>query len=179
MTRKLDGLSLHSALQLLLNDLGLTYVIRDDTLVITSQEEGQRLARQGVIHADDVKRELEQSPAFRRRRRSSRRPCRIPLNSISMQRRFGLAVDFIKTRYGIPIELDTRELDNVDDRIFDARCTLRKGVKLASALDKMLVPLGLTYVAAGEYILITAPENGPQGGQRQGSESHKSGYPRT
>ena len=64
-------------------------------------------------------------------------------------------VKFIKDRHGIPIELDWREIDNGGVGT-DARCTLNvRGVKLASALDKLVGDLGLTYVVEGEYILIT------------------------
>jgi hypothetical protein len=158
VTRVLDGISLHSALQLTLNDLGMTYVIQDENLVITSQDEGERLARQGLIYADDVKRELEQNPAFHRRCAKLTKTLQdTTLLDFDAAPLF-LAVNFIRTRYAISIEVDTRELDDINDRIIEARCTFKKGVKLTSALDKMLAPLGLTYVDCGEYILVTAPK---------------------
>ena len=41
ITRNLRGISLRSALRLLLKDLGLTYVVRDEVLLITSPEEAE------------------------------------------------------------------------------------------------------------------------------------------
>lgn len=154
VTRKLDGLSLHSVLQLVLSDLASAYVIRDDTLVITSEKESRRLAQQGVIHADDVKRELERSPAFRRKKAKIVSDLE-DLTQIEFRATpLGKAIDSIQKRHGIAIEIDVRELDNVGIRD-DVPCTLSvKGVKLATALDKLLGDLGLTYVVENEYILI-------------------------
>lgn len=156
ITRVLKGVTLHSALQLILTDLGITYVIRDGTLVITTREESRRLAQQGGIHAEDVKRELEKSPAFRRKNakivKSLQGSTQIEFNAAYLTS----VVDFITKRHGIPIEFDTRELDNLGVETL-APCTLSvKGVKLATALDKLVGDLGLTYVVEGEYILITA-----------------------
>ena len=42
VTRNLKGISLRSALRLILKDLGLTYIIRDEVLLITSSEEAEK-----------------------------------------------------------------------------------------------------------------------------------------
>ena len=49
MTREMAGISLHSALRLLLADLGLTYVCRGEVLYVTTLEEAQRLVHEDVI----------------------------------------------------------------------------------------------------------------------------------
>ena len=41
VTKKLSGVTLRSALKLLLRDLGLTYVIKDEVLQITTPEEAE------------------------------------------------------------------------------------------------------------------------------------------
>jgi hypothetical protein len=162
VTQMLKGsISLHSSLQLVLSDMDSTYVIRDDTLVITSQVEAQRLARQGVIHADDVKRELEQSPAFRRKKAKIvdhlEDLTQIEFKATPLYK----LVDSIQERHGVVIVRDDRAICDVWDD--EPRCTLSvKGVKLATALHKLVGDLGLRYVVEGEYILITvAKEHAP------------------
>ena len=135
----------------------MTYVIRDDTLVITTEEENARLAQQGVIQADDVKRELERSPAFRRRNAKITKALQ-DTTPFEFTTALYTALELMQDRYGIAVEEDLRELDNVGVGD-DARCTLSvKGVKLATALEKLVGDLGMAYVVEGEYILITAPK---------------------
>lgn len=159
VTKSYRGITLHSVLRLVLGQLALTYVLRDDALVITTEEEGRRLAQQGVVGRDEVQRELTKSTAFtaaNRRIRSalqadSRMDAQAPLNNV---------VDFLEDQHEILIEIDERGLASVGVKP-DVICTLNlKQVPLASVLDKLLGELGLTYVVDDEVLLITAPKKG-------------------
>jgi beta-lactamase regulating signal transducer with metallopeptidase domain/Leucine-rich repeat (LRR) protein len=158
ITRNLKGITLHSALRLILAQLGLTYVICDDALVITTAEEGRRLAQQGVIMAEEVNREFEKS----RPDKSANLKIASALHD-DTQLHFTAApltkvVDFLRDQHAVPIEFDERGLAAVGVRP-DVPCTLdMKGLTLAAALNKLLGDLGLTYVVEDEVILITPPK---------------------
>ncbi len=59
ITRRLQGISLRSALRLLLKELELTYLIRDDVLMITTVEEASRMAEIRVYDVADLLEENE------------------------------------------------------------------------------------------------------------------------
>ena len=48
------GVPLHAVLRTILDKRELTYVIGDDALIITTAEEGRRLAQQGMIGEEEV-----------------------------------------------------------------------------------------------------------------------------
>lgn len=157
VTRNMKGIALHIALQKILAEFGLTYVITDDALLITTAEEGQRLARQGTIGEEAVSRTFQKD-------------CRlVQVLQDEVRLRFTAiplpdAVDFLRMAYDIEIDIDRRALVAAGIRR-DVRCTLDvNDVPLASALQKMLGDLGLTYVVDvgddDEFITITAPKEG-------------------
>jgi hypothetical protein len=54
VTKNLKGISLRSALRLMLRDLGLTYVIRDEVLLITTPEEAELVVYRKVYDVSDL-----------------------------------------------------------------------------------------------------------------------------
>jgi len=158
VTHDVKGITLHSALRLMLGQLGLTYAIRDDALVITTVKEGQRLAQLGIINAEEVGREFENGWTFRR----FRDKCQIEL---LRNTRFQFTetplpdvVAFLKEQHDILFVVDQRALAAAGIQP-DVRCTLDvKDMPLGSALRKVLRDVGLTYVVEDEFILITKAE---------------------
>jgi hypothetical protein len=153
VTRNIKGIALHSALRMILTEMGLTYVIGEEALIITTAEEGQRLARQGKIGAEEVRREfLENSRImWRLRDEAQLQFIATPLED---------AVVFLETQHGISIGIDRPGLAAAGIQP-DVRCTVNvKGVPLATALRKLLGDAGLTYVVDDEGILITTPKKG-------------------
>jgi len=152
VTRNIKGIALHSALRMLLTEMGLTYVIGDDALIITASEEGRRLARQGSIDAEEVSREFQKNG----------RIIWVLRDEIQLQLTATPLVDavvLLNQQHGISIGIDHRRLAAAGIRP-DVRCTLDvKDVPLASALQKLLGDVGLTYVVEDERIVITTPEN--------------------
>jgi hypothetical protein len=49
VTQSIRSITLHSALRLTLGELGLSYVLRDDALVITTRQEARRLMQQARL----------------------------------------------------------------------------------------------------------------------------------
>lgn len=155
VTRNLKRVTLHSALRLILGQLGLTYVIRDEAVVITTAEEGRRSAHQGIIHADEVKREFEKRAVFRR----AKEKISSALREITQLEFIGTPladiVVFLRDQHDIAIEFDERGLAAVGVKT-DVRCTQNlKGVSLDQALTKLLGELGLTHAIDDEVLLIT------------------------
>jgi hypothetical protein len=54
VTRSVDGISLRSALRLILEDLDLTYVIQDEVLKITSKEKADEILTTRIYRVDDL-----------------------------------------------------------------------------------------------------------------------------
>jgi hypothetical protein len=54
ITKSLKGITLRSALRLMLRDLDLTYVVRDDVLLITTPEEAENMTYVRVYPVDDL-----------------------------------------------------------------------------------------------------------------------------
>jgi hypothetical protein len=59
VTRDLSSVSLRSALRLILRELGLTYVIRDEVLMITNKEEEENILGTRVYPSDLAPAQLE------------------------------------------------------------------------------------------------------------------------
>lgn len=68
VTQENKGITLASALRLMLGQLGLTYVVTDEEALIVTEEGGLRLIQQGAVGAEDVQRAMRNSPSFRRAR---------------------------------------------------------------------------------------------------------------
>jgi len=152
VTRNIKGIALHSALRMLLTEMALTYVIGDDALIITASEEGRRLARQSSIDADEVRREFLKNSRimWRLRDEAQLEFIATPLEDVMV---------FLEARHGISIGIDRTALSAAGIRP-DVRCTINvKGVPLASALQKLLGDVDLTYVVEDEGIVITTPKN--------------------
>jgi len=54
ITRKLKGISLRSALQLILRDFGLTYVVEDEVILITTQQRAKKMRKTRVYGIGDL-----------------------------------------------------------------------------------------------------------------------------
>ncbi len=166
VTQDLKGITLHSALRFMLGQLGLTYVIRDDALMITTVKEGLRLAQKGIINAQEVGRELEKRGAFRRSREKSQTELLRNVRFQFAETPLADVVAFLKEQHDILFVLDRRALAAAGIP-FDVRCTLDvNDMPLGSALQKLLGEVGLTYVVEDEFILITtakkvAPKEAP------------------
>jgi hypothetical protein len=136
--------------------LGLTYAIGDDALLITTVEEGQRLARQGVVNEEEARQVFGKQGVFRWQREKIQ-------TELSREATFQFAatplvdvVTQLNRQHDIAIEIDQRALVAAGIGP-DVRCTLEvEGVPLASALRTLLNKVGLTYVVDNEFIRITA-----------------------
>jgi len=172
VTQNLRGITLHSALRILLGRLELTYVIRDDALVITTVKEGQRLAQKGVINVEEVGREHDKRGIFRRSREKIQTELRKRTRLQFTETPLPDVVAFLKEQHDILFVVDQRALAEAGIQP-DVRCTLDvKDMPLGSALRKLLGEVGLTYVVEDEFILITTAKKnarvdapfGPNGG---------------
>ena len=67
-------------------------------------------------------------------------------------------VEFLKDNHNIPIEIDTKALDDVGLSTDVPVTRNLKGISLRSALRLMLRELDLTYMVRDEVLLITTPE---------------------
>ncbi len=143
VTRNIRGISLHSALVLMLRELGLTCARHDEFLVITTPREtefwGDALQRldspaekMDVVLKEDTRIEFRESP----------------LQDV---------VRFLCERHGIPIFLDLKALRAAKVDPATPVTENLKGISLRSGLLLMLRQLDLTCACQNEFLVITTP----------------------
>ena len=143
--------TLDSVLRLMLvGDLDLAYLIRNDGLLITTEPERPRLVRQGGI--DPAAYPMPRKAAATRRLAGVLKKT----GSLSVTNKpLGDALDVFAATYGCNIQRDGRRMNDAGVQM-DVPCTVTvKNFSLDSALRQLLTPLGLTYVIRDEVVLIT------------------------
>jgi len=74
----------------------------------------------------------------------------------------GEVVECFRREYGLSIDIDVRDLEEIAGLDLDAPVTLRLShVRLSTVLDLAMRPLGLTWFVGDESVLITAGEEEP------------------
>jgi hypothetical protein len=157
MTESVKGITLHSGLRLLLSKGRLSYVIRDDAFVITTEDEARRLMQQGVINAEEVEHEFAKQRNSIRDQRAAK-----TINVLLQNTRFQFTdapltnvVPKLVEQYDIPIEIDRARLARAGISP-DVRCTWNvQDVPLGIVLQKLLASVGLTYAVEQERLVIT------------------------
>ena len=142
----LNGVSLQSALRLLLRQLDLDYVIRDEVLFITTPREAAAM---------NVVQPTYRIPEMVAQEKGLAEALRQPTPLEFVETPLKDVVDYLKDFHHIEIQLDEKALKQagIDD---SASITInRKGVSLRSALSAMLDPLGLEFEIRDEVLLIT------------------------
>lgn len=71
-------------------------------------------------------------------------------------------VAFLRDQHDIPIELDTRSMDDVGLSVDTPLTRNIKGISLSSALQLLLRELDMTYVVHGEVLLLTTVDAAPK-----------------
>ncbi len=71
-------------------------------------------------------------------------------------------VAFLRDQHDIPIELDTRSMDDVGLSVDTPMTRNIKGISLSSALQLLLRNLDMTYVVHGEVLLLTTVDAAPK-----------------
>ncbi len=159
MTEAVQGITLHSGLRLLLSQSKLSYVVRDDALVITTKDEAQRLMQQGVINADEVEHEFAKQRNTSREQRAAKtvhalmQDTRCQITDTPLTK----AVTQLTAQTDIPVEFDRARLARAGISP-DVRCTLNvQDLPLGTVLRKLLSSAGLTYVVDCERLVIKPP----------------------
>ena len=159
MTRELGGLSLHSALRVLLGDLNLTHVVKQDVLWITTVDEAQRLLQKDAIDPATYWKSSQVAAASRKKLAEAlKKPIQVEFNRAPLWD----VIPSLRKVSGVEIHPDLRSLDYAG--LWDAhqggvRITLQlKDVPLESVLTQLVRNAGLRYVVDDDFILITSPK---------------------
>ncbi len=150
--------TLNSALQRMLDELDLTYVVRDGVLLLTTADEAQRLVGRGAIGADEVQRRQSRDPDFQARHATLVGKLQELTRLEFIETPLADVLAYLRDFHDIDLEMDRRSMASagVDE---DVPCTFNmQDVTLEAALETIIVRrLGLTYVVEDEYILIAGP----------------------
>ena len=144
----LPPVSFRSALNLILKPLNLTFVVRNEVLLITSNEEAAK-ADDLVSHWNPVGPELD---AERKIFRALSERGDVNFNAQPLS---GVMKYFTNT-FEIPIVLDVKAMDTLNITQDEPTTLNLPPVSFRSALNLILDPLGLTYVIENEILLITS-----------------------
>ena len=148
ITLELPAVSFRSALRLILNPLDLTFVIRNEVLLITSYEEAAK-AEDPISHWNPVGRERESERKIFQAL-SNRDEVNFngtPLSSV---------MKFFKENHQVPIVIYEKALEGVNITPDEPITLDLPAVSFRSALNLILEPLELTYVIENEVLLITS-----------------------
>ena len=154
MTRELKGVTLDSALRLILRDLNLEHLIRDGGLLITTDIRRDEAIHNGAL--EPAAYSLPNKAAAMRtilellKETGSFTLDRTPLSG---------ATDILAAKYGCRIQLDSRDLTDAGIPTDTLLTAVIKDGSLDSALQQVLRPHGLTYIVRDEVILIVADES--------------------
>ena len=152
VTRELKGVSLHSALALILDQLDLTYVISHGVLLITSPAESKRLVRQGAVIPDEAQVILGNQAVVEALGGSTQFEfIETPLADV---------VAYFREIHKINIEFDYRALAEVGIKPDVPVTRSLKDVTLHDALQLILSQLGLAHVVQHGILLITSERKG-------------------
>ncbi len=144
ITRAVSGMSLRSALHLILEPLNLDFTIRDEVLVITSASGAEaRLTAPGHSRsvANEINRKLDKKSGFDF--------LETPLSD---------ACDFISEEHNISIIIDGNALDEIGVATDEPITMSLDDVSLRSALHLILEPLDLAYTIHDEVLMITSAD---------------------
>ena len=148
ITLELPPVSFRSALRLILNPLELTFVIRNEVLLITSYEEAAKAA-DPISHWNPVGRERESE---RKIFRALSERCEVSFNGAALS----LVMKYFRNKYTVPIVIDEKALEGVNITSDEPITLELPAVSFRSALNLILDPLELTYVIENEVLLITS-----------------------
>lgn len=165
VSMKGNGITLGSALNLVLRPLNLRYVVRDEVVVVTSGAKGiQNLKSDAVISVVDS----GPSSAVSDFRNRSQLVMKIeealskPTEEILISATLEAAAGSLAEAHGITIIFDPKAVQEGAIAL-DSKVDLTfKGAKLSSALGLILEPLDLDYVIKNEVLLITTKINAEQ-----------------
>ena len=146
VTVTFKGVSLQSALRLLLRQLDLDYAIRDEVLFITTAREAA---------AFDPGQPDFKTPAMAANERRIAQALKSPTQMEFVETPLKDVVEYIEDLHKIGIQFDSKALKQagIDD---STPITFnRRGVSLRSALSAMLDALGLQFEIRDEVLLIT------------------------
>jgi hypothetical protein len=144
VTRSLKGITLRSALRLMLGPLDLAYVVKDEVLLITATRWTQttRPIELGTAHEAETRTkiqvELDSETSFEF--------TELPLTDV---------VKYLSDKHEIEIQLDSKVLEEASIGIDMPVTRSLRNITLRSALRLMLGPLDLAYVIKDEMLLIT------------------------
>jgi hypothetical protein len=151
---RMTSTALRSGLRLVLERFGLTYMVGDGYLLITTPSGAERWARgPAALHFDDTK----PSPAMAADEAKIRDALVAPTKFEFADTPLSNVIDQLKQSNHIEIQLDKRALDDAGvsaDTPLSIRLT---STALRSGLRLMLEQIGLTYMLGDGYLLITTP----------------------
>jgi len=148
ITLRLPTVSFRSALNLILKPLNLTFVVRNEVLQITNNEEAAK-ADDPVSHWNPVGPELN---AERKIFRALSERGEVNFNAQPLSG----VMKYFEVAYDIPIVLDVKALDTLNITPDEPTTLNLPAVSFRSALNLILEPLILTYVIENEVLLITS-----------------------
>jgi hypothetical protein len=143
LSHRLAGTSLGSALNIMLEPLGLTHKVQDEVIVITTGPRAPTPKALADAAAKKLNATLDENTTLEF--------IDTPLSD---------AVEFIAANHKIQVVVKTHELDEIGIPM-DVPVTLSAAnVALKSGLTAMLKPLGLEYKIEDEVLKITVPKKG-------------------
>lgn len=151
ITRRVKRTSLHSCLRLTLGRLSLAHVVRDGTLVITTEAEAHQLVAAGQA--------LDPAafPALANAENAQKLAAALRAQTVLdfIQTPLEQVAEFLKDQHDVEVQVDDRGLAQAGVR-YDLPVTVKiKGVPLEAALQKLCADLGTSYVVEDGMILIT------------------------
>ena len=150
ITRNLRSITLDSALRLLLGQVGLMHVIQDESVLITTEEEGHRLLQHGAVDPAAFPSPAKDA-AMKKLAEAIRLRGNVQLEDTPLKD----VLDYLRDLFRVEIQIDNRA--GCGGCFGQHPCTLDlKGVSLDSALKQVLDKVGLKYKLQDEAILVTA-----------------------
>ena len=172
VTKNFKGISLRSALNLLLDELQLAYVVRDDVLLITTPAEADKVDKAIADYTEAIQLNPQYAEAYFNRGKAYaaktaqaaktveaiQRALAEPTATEFVQTPFIDVVDYLKNQHHVEIQLASGHL-YVAGVTHSTPVTLSvKGVSLRLGLQSMLKELKLTCTIRNQVLFITTPE---------------------
>lgn len=146
----IKGVTLQNALHYVLGQLGLVHVINDEVLLITTEQEGKRLVKQGALDPS-----VYRSPKAAGAAATIVKALRSDTQANFAETPLEDVVAYFRDFHKIEILIDKRSLAAANIKPSVPVTIDLKDVSLAAGLRLLLRNIGLTYVVEDEYILIT------------------------
>jgi len=164
ITMNVKGVSLRSGLRLMLRDIDLSYVVADQSILVTTPSVSARAAQSADrLRVDDAQPDAAKAANEAKIQAALQSPTKgqfqkTPLSDV---------IEYLKSFHRIEMHLDKKALAEVGIGPTEAiSVNMRGGLRLGTELQSLLRPLKLSYLVQDEVLLITTPSRAAKADRR-------------